>query len=76
MKWLRAAPCYDLRKARDRAHVLEGLTVALANLDEMIELIKSSATPADAREALVARRWEAGLVAAMLAQGGARCFAP
>jgi DNA gyrase subunit A len=67
---------YDLRKARDRAHVLEGLTVALANLDEMIELIKASATPADAREALVARRWAAGLVAAMLSQGGAEVSRP
>ncbi|NRB72126.1 MAG: DNA gyrase subunit A [Xanthomonadales bacterium] len=67
---------FDLRKARDRAHVLEGLTVALANLDEMIELIKSSPTPAEAREALVARRWQAGLVAAMLEQGGAEVSRP
>ncbi len=67
---------FDLRKARDRAHVLEGLTVALANLDEMIELIKSSPTPAEAREALVARRWQAGLVAAMLEQGGGEVSRP
>ncbi|MEE4174169.1 MAG: DNA gyrase subunit A [Xanthomonadales bacterium] len=67
---------FDLRKARDRAHVLEGLTVALANLDEMIELIKASPTPADAREALVAKRWDPGLVAAMLKQGGAEMSRP
>ncbi len=67
---------FDLRKARDRAHVLEGLTVALANLDEMIELIKASPTPADAKERLVERRWDAGLVAAMLSQGGAEVSRP
>ncbi|MDX1381032.1 MAG: DNA gyrase subunit A, partial [Xanthomonadales bacterium] len=67
---------FDLRKARDRAHVLEGLTVALANLDELIELIKASATPADAREALQARRWPPGMVAALLAEGGASTSRP
>jgi DNA gyrase subunit A len=67
---------FDLRKARDRAHVLEGLTVALANLDEMIELIKASATPADAREGLLAKRWEPGLVAKMLEHGGAEVSRP
>jgi len=67
---------FDLRKARDRAHVLEGLTVALANLDEMIDLIKASATPADAREALLARRWAPGLVARMLERGGADMSRP
>jgi DNA gyrase subunit A len=67
---------FDLRKARDRAHVLEGLTVALANLDEVIELIKSSPTPADARERLLARRWDAGVVRAMLGQGGAETSRP
>jgi DNA gyrase subunit A len=67
---------FDLRKARERAHVLEGLTVALANLDEVIELIKASATPAAAREALLARRWQPGLVAAMLGQGGAETSRP
>ena len=48
---------FDLRKARDRAHVLEGLTVALANLDQLIELIKASGSPAEARAGLVARDW-------------------
>ncbi len=67
---------FDLRKARDRAHVLEGLTVALANMDEVIELIKSSPTPAAAREALLARLWEPGLVRAMLGQGGAETSRP
>jgi DNA gyrase subunit A len=67
---------FELRKARARAHVLEGLTVALANLDEAIELIKASATPAEARERLLARRWEPGLVKAMLGQGGAETSRP
>jgi DNA gyrase subunit A len=67
---------YELRKARDRAHVLEGLTVALANLDEVIALIKASGTPAEAREALVARHWDPGVVRAMLGQGGARTSRP
>jgi DNA gyrase subunit A len=67
---------FDLRKARERAHVLEGLTVALANLDEVIELIKASATPADAREALLASLWQPGLVAAMLGEGGAETSRP
>jgi DNA gyrase subunit A len=67
---------FDLRKARERAHVLEGLTVALANLDEIIALIKASATPADARDGLVGRRWEPGLVAAMLGRGGAEDSRP
>jgi DNA gyrase subunit A len=67
---------FDLRKARERAHVLEGLTVALANLDEVIELIKGSPTPADARERLLERPWQPGLVAAMLGQGGAETSRP
>ena len=57
---------FELRKARSRAHILEGLTVALVNIDEMIELIKSSSSPAEARERMQARRWEPGLVRAML----------
>ncbi len=67
---------FDLRKARDRAHVLEGLTVALANLDEVIALIKASSTPAEARKRLLAQRWEPGLVKAMLGQGGAETSRP
>jgi DNA gyrase subunit A len=67
---------FELRKARARAHVLEGLTVALANLDEVIELIKASPTPSDARQALTDRLWEPGLVRAMLGQGGAETSRP
>ena len=67
---------FDLRKARSRAHVLEGLTVALANLDEVIEMVKSSPTPAEAKERLLARLWDPGLVRAMLGQGGAETSRP
>jgi DNA gyrase subunit A len=62
---------FDLRKARDRAHVLEGQTVALANIDEVIELIKASASPADAKAALIGRTWQPGEVTAMLERAGA-----
>ena len=61
---------YDLRKARDRAHVLEGQTVALANIDEVIELIKASPSPAEAREGLINRTWEPGAVTGMLERAG------
>ncbi|MGY6276184.1 DNA gyrase subunit A [Methylomonas sp. MgM2] len=57
---------YNLRKARERAHILEGLAVALANIDEMIELIKTSPNPQEARTGLLARTWNAGLVASLL----------
>ena len=63
---------FDLRKARARAHILEGLTVALANIDEMIELIKTSANPQEARDRMLARTWEPGLVGALLAATGSR----
>ena len=55
---------FELRKARERAHVLEGLAVALANIDEIIALIKASPAPAEARTALMGRGWEPGAVAA------------
>ncbi len=61
---------FDLRKARDRAHVLEGQTVALANIDEVIELIKASQSPAEARDALVAKSWAPGAVTGMLERAG------
>ncbi|MCG7544635.1 DNA gyrase subunit A [Pseudoalteromonas sp. MM17-2] len=61
---------YDLRKARDRAHTLEGLAIALANIDPVIELIRKSPTPAEAKEALVSRPWELGNVKAMLEKAG------
>ena len=67
---------YLLRKARDRAHVLEGLTVALANIDEVIELIKAAASPAEARAALVARPWAPGQVRDMLGRAGAEASRP
>lgn len=67
---------FELRKARARAHVLEGLTVALANIDEMIEVIKTSPTPAEARERLLSRRWQPGLVQAMLSASGAETSRP
>ncbi len=67
---------FELRKARARAHILEGLTVALANIDEMIELIKTSANAQIARERMLARRWPAGLVAALLSAAGAAASRP
>ncbi len=59
---------FELRKARERGHVLEGLAVALSNVDEIVELIKSSATPAMAKERLLARAWRSALVEEMLAR--------
>ncbi|GAP66598.1 DNA gyrase subunit A [Mizugakiibacter sediminis] len=67
---------FDLRKARARAHILEGLTVALANIDAMIELIKSSESPQVARERMLARVWEPGLVRALLSAAGADASRP
>jgi len=67
---------FELRKARNRAHILEGLTVALANIDEMIELIKTSANPWEARERMLAKTWEPGLVGALLAASGAETSRP
>ncbi len=67
---------YELRKARDRAHVLEGLAVALANIDEVIALIKASPTSADAKAALVARDWAPGVVSEMLSRAGAEASRP
>lgn len=67
---------FELRKARERAHILEGLTVALANIDEMIELIKTSANPQEARERMLAKRWEPGLVRALLGAAGADASRP
>ncbi|MEX0607104.1 MAG: DNA gyrase subunit A, partial [Halofilum sp. (in: g-proteobacteria)] len=67
---------FELRKARERAHVLEGLAVALANIDEIIDLIKRSANPAEAREGLVSRAWLPGVVSDMLARAGAAASRP
>ncbi|MEN9315409.1 MAG: gyrase subunit [Pseudomonadota bacterium] len=62
---------FELRKARERGHVLEGLAVAIANVDDMIELIKASPTPPIARERLLARDWAAGYAREMLERAGA-----
>ena len=62
---------YELRKARERGHILEGLAVALANIDAMIAAIKASASPAEAKVALVSRVWTSGAVPEMLARAGA-----
>jgi DNA gyrase subunit A len=61
---------FDLRKARERAHILEGLAVALANIDAVIETIKRSPSPPEARAALLARTWNAGTVPQMLERAG------
>jgi len=62
---------FDLRKARDRGHVLEGLAVALSNVDEIIALIKASPTPAEAKTALMGRNWRSPLVEEMLKRAAA-----
>jgi len=62
---------FELRKARARAHILEGLAVALANIDEVIALIKASASPAEAKVGLLERVWRPGAVSAMLERAGA-----
>ncbi|MCL9783754.1 DNA topoisomerase (ATP-hydrolyzing) subunit A [Vibrio sp. S4M6] len=67
---------YELRKARDRAHILEGLALALANIDEIIELIRHAATPAIAKEGLTARGWDLGNVSAMLERAGTNAARP
>ncbi|MFA7665337.1 MAG: DNA gyrase subunit A [Burkholderiaceae bacterium] len=61
---------FELRKARERGHILEGLAVAIANVDEMIALIKASPTPPIARERLMARDWQAGVAREMLERAG------
>jgi len=67
---------YELRKARDRAHVLEGYAIALANIDEVIATIKASASPAEARERLMERAWLPGAVIGMLERTGAETTRP
>ncbi len=67
---------FDLRKARARAHLLEGLAVALANLDPVIELIKKAANPGDARTQLLAKSWNPGVVSKMLAASQVEESAP
>ena len=67
---------FELRKARERAHILEGLAIALANIDPVIELIRASKTADEAREGLLARAWELGNVAPMLEAAGVDASRP
>ena len=73
---------YELKKARERGHVLEGLAVALANIDEFIETIKTSPTPPVAKAALMAKSWDSSMVREMLARaeestpGGRAAYRP
>lgn len=67
---------FELRKARERGHILEGLAVALANIDAIIETIKTSANPAEARERLQAGEWAGGGVVALLEKAGAISVRP
>jgi DNA gyrase subunit A len=67
---------YLLRKARERGHILEGLAVAIANIDEVITLIKSSQSPAEAREGLLNRGWKSASVAQFLERAGANACRP
>lgn len=67
---------YELRKARDRAHVLEGLAIALANIDEVIALIKASKNSAEAKAGLISRAWQPGMVSDMLSRSGAEASRP
>ncbi len=67
---------YELRKARERGHILEGQAVALSNIDPVIELIKSSPTPAEAKERLIATAWESSAVEAMVERAGADSCRP
>ena len=61
---------HNLRKARNRSHTLEGLAIALSNIDEMIELIKESASPAVAKEKLLVQVWDSNVVQKMIAKAG------
>jgi DNA gyrase subunit A len=63
---------FELRKARERGHILEGLAVALANIDPVIELIKTSPSPSEAKDRLMLQGWEPGSVVAMLERAGDR----
>ena len=67
---------YELTKARERGHVLEGLAVALSNVDEIIALIKAAPTPADAKTALMAKRWRSAVVEDMVKRAAAEAARP
>ena len=67
---------FELRKARERGHILEGLAVALENVDEMIKIIKSSPSPIEAKTELMQREWKSTVVSSMLRQGDATQYRP
>jgi DNA gyrase subunit A len=67
---------FELRKARDRAHILEGLSIALANIDPIIELIKNSANRKEAEEKLISQGWQLGNVSGMLERAGTNAARP
>ncbi len=67
---------FELRKARERGHILEGLAVALSNVDEVIALIKAAANPAEAKRGLMGKAWESQLVRDMLNRAAAESFRP
>ncbi|MDD5393866.1 MAG: DNA gyrase subunit A [Thiothrix sp.] len=67
---------FEVRKARERAHILEGLAIALSNIDDIITLIKAAPSPADAKVGLLARAWDSGIVSDMLARAGADTCRP
>ncbi|MCK9284208.1 MAG: DNA gyrase subunit A [Rhodocyclaceae bacterium] len=67
---------FELRKARERGHILEGLAVALSNVDEVIALIKAAPTPAEAKKGLMARQWRSALVEEMLVRAAAEASRP
>jgi DNA gyrase subunit A len=65
---------FDLRKSRERAHILEGLGIALSNIDEMIEMIKASPNPQVAKERLISREWKSHIVAKMTGKSPEEAF--
>ena len=67
---------FELRKARERGHILEGLAVALSNVDEVIALIKAAPTPGEAKKELMAREWRSTLVEEMLNRAAAEASRP
>ena len=67
---------FELRKARDRGHILEGLAVALSNVDDIIALIKAAPTPAEAKIGLMSRTWQSTLVSDMLKRAAAEASRP
>ncbi|WP_280551549.1 DNA gyrase subunit A [Halomonas sp. 25-S5] len=67
---------FELKKARERGHILEGLAVAISNIDEVIELIKASPNASEAKEKLLAKSWQPGQVTGMLERAGATSCKP